>query len=131
MRCKLDSHMIMIASSLVISLTSAGISVNPLILDAMRRRWPAADSNHPSSFWRTMMGVITPCSRTLSISNSMSSSLRTLKGWSGISSIMSKGICLIRGSRFSCRPSSVIKSASSAVRPRSIRFSPNSVHLLR
>ena len=130
MRCKLDSHMIMIASSLVISLTSAGIVVSPLIFDAMRRRWPAAVSYRPFSVWRTIMGVITPCSRTLSISNSMSSSLRTLKGWSGISSIMSKGICRMRGRRFSCRPSSVIKSSSSAVKPRSIRFSPNSVHLL-
>ena len=67
--------------------------VNPLILDAIRRRCPAADSYRPSSFCRTMIGVITPWFLTLSMSNSMSSSMRTSKGWSGMSSIMSRGIC--------------------------------------
>ena len=59
--------------------------------------------------------VITPLRLTLSTSCSMSSSIKTLNGWSGNSSISARGMSLILLNAASARLSSVSKMSSYAV----------------
>ena len=79
--------------------TMFGVSVDEYIFpdnevkrSSVRRR---LSSYRPSSLSRTVAGVITPFRLILSTSCSISSSMKTLNGWSGNSSISEMGISLI------------------------------------
>ena len=120
----------MVAASRSRSTTSQRSVSKPASSQARFRLLPETSSYLTSSFGRTVAGVITPRSLTLSTSCIISSSSLTLKGWPGKSSISSRGISRILLSLASSRSSCVVNSSSSVGRVKSLFLPAICGHLL-